>query len=75
MWSVAQQVEEIAKERDYHALFSPKRSDEGGDRWISLDLIDVIIHLFSEEARTFYDLDALWSDAEQVAWAREEDDA
>lgn len=34
--------------------------------WILLDYIDVIVHVFSEEAREFYDLDRLWQDGTAV---------
>ena len=38
---------------------------EGGRRasWILLDYIDVIVHIFTEEARDFYGLERLWGDA------------
>ena len=34
--------------------------------WILLDYVDVIVHVFSEEAREFYDLDRLWQDGTPV---------
>lgn len=36
------------------------------DSWILLDYVDVIVHVFSEEAREYYDLERLWQDGEQV---------
>jgi ribosome-associated protein len=33
-----------------------------------MDYGDFIVHVFNEEARTFYDLERLWSDAPRVAW-------
>lgn len=32
--------------------------------WILIDYFDIVIHIFSAEAREFYQLEALWSDAE-----------
>lgn len=34
--------------------------------WILLDYIDVIVNVFSDEAREFYDLDRLWQDGKPV---------
>lgn len=41
---------------------------EGRDsgRWVLLDYDDVILHVFKDEARTFYNLDGLWGDAPQI---------
>jgi ribosome-associated protein len=35
-------------------------------RWILLDYVDVVVHVFEEETRDFYGLDRLWGDAPQV---------
>ncbi len=35
-------------------------------RWILVDLDDVIVHLFEQEARDFYSLERLWGEAELV---------
>jgi ribosome-associated protein len=40
---------------------------EGEDAGILLDYDDVIIHVFLESARTFYDLERLWSGATRMA--------
>jgi ribosome-associated protein len=37
-----------------------------GGTWILQDYGDVVVHLFSPEAREFYDLDRLWQDANVV---------
>jgi ribosome-associated protein len=33
-------------------------------RWILIDYVDVIVHIFQQDAREFYDLERLWGDAQ-----------
>jgi ribosome-associated protein len=35
-------------------------------RWILLDYLDFVLHVFHQEERTFYSLDRLWSDATDI---------
>jgi len=35
-------------------------------RWVLVDYGDVVMHIFDENMREFYDLDTLWSDAPRV---------
>ena len=35
--------------------------------WILMDYSDVIVHIFSEEDRLFYDLEKIWSDGKSIA--------
>jgi ribosome-associated protein len=44
-----------------------KRLDEG-TAWISLDFLDVVVHIFTEEARDYYRLESLWRSAPQEHW-------
>lgn len=41
---------------------------EGYERghWVLLDFADVVVHVFFEEARDFYDVEGLWADAPRV---------
>ncbi len=32
-------------------------------RWVLLDFVDIVVHLFHPEARAFYQLERLWNDA------------
>lgn len=34
--------------------------------WILLDYGNVVVHVFTQDARDFYDLDRLWADGQQV---------
>ena len=34
--------------------------------WILLEYVDVIVHIFSDEAREFYDLERLWQDGKEI---------
>lgn len=34
--------------------------------WILMDYIDVIVHVFIDETREFYDLERLWKDGEEI---------
>ena len=38
----------------------------GGDSWVLLDYLSVVVHVFTEEARNFYQLDRVWGDAEKI---------
>ncbi len=58
--AMAEKVEEQlarAKVRMSH------REGMGEAQWILLDYHDVVIHIFADQAREFYDLERLWADA------------
>ncbi len=42
---------------------------EGAD-WVLLDFVDLVVHLFDAERRSYYDLELLWGDAPRVSWRR-----
>ena len=51
--------------KDDHGLM-PRRSEGAGEaRWILLDYLDCVAHIFTPDARDFYRLDKLWGDAPQ----------
>ena len=42
------------------------REGRRGNTWELLDFGAIVVHVFTEEARDFYNLERLWADAEQV---------
>jgi ribosome-associated protein len=62
---VAQEIIERMIEKGYRPR--TKRLDEG-TAWISLDFLDVVVHVFTEEARDYYRLESLWRSAPQEHW-------
>lgn len=40
----------------------------GNAEWVLVDYGDYLIHIFSEKARTYYDLERLWRDAKHAKW-------
>ena len=37
-----------------------------GGTWLLMDFSSVVVHVFTEEARKFYDLERLWGDAQEM---------
>ena len=37
-----------------------------GGTWLLMDFSAVVVHIFMDEARKFYDLERLWGDAEEI---------
>jgi len=53
-------------------------------RWVLIDYVDIVVHIFRQEVREFYSLERLWGDAKRTSFedtweapakAREEDDS
>ena len=44
-----------------------RREGLRSDIWILMDFGSVIVHIFTDEARKFYNLERLWSDSEEVS--------
>lgn len=59
---IAEEVVEKMIEAGYRPR--SKRFDAGSP-WISLDFLDVVVHVFTDEARDFYRLESLWRSAPQ----------
>lgn len=51
-------------ERDGHRVYHVEGLTQG--RWVLLDFVDFVVHLFHPEQRSFYQLERLWSDAPEL---------
>jgi ribosome-associated protein len=61
-------VEEIQKALKAQGVKAVRREGEVEARWVLLDFVDVVVHVFDEEQREYYDLERLWRDAPVVGW-------
>ncbi|HEV8605997.1 MAG TPA: ribosome silencing factor [Tepidisphaeraceae bacterium] len=65
MRTVVDELQELGDARGYSPM---GRSGYDGETWMLLDCVDVLVHVFNETARHYYDLDGLWGDARPVQW-------
>jgi ribosome-associated protein len=63
MRTVCDEISAEARERGLQR-FGRAGYEQG--RWILLDFVDVVIHVFDREYRDYYDLELLWGDAEKL---------
>jgi ribosome-associated protein len=66
MKTVADQLQEYGG-----TVGNPMLSRAGGEsdsNWIAIDFFDVVVHVFDQEGRMYYDLDGLWGDAAKLEW-------
>lgn len=56
---VQKRVEELGETMHHMEGFR-----DGG--WVLMDFSDVVVHVFLEQERDFYDLERLWADAEEI---------
>ena len=48
----------------------PRRIEGLADRqWVLMDYGDMVVHVFQQEQRDFYDLERLWADVPRVDWS------
>lgn len=61
-------VEEVEKAVRSLGEKPVRREGEGNATWVLLDYVDVVVHVFAQAEREYYDLERLWSDAPRIAW-------
>ena len=55
--------------RELKKLGFPPLAVEGeGSHWMLADLGDVVLHIFDDSARSYFDIDGLWSEVPRVSW-------
>jgi ribosome-associated protein len=65
MRRVVEEVLEKMRDKGYRPR--SRRFDEGS-AWVSLDFLDVVVHIFTDKARDYYRLESLWRGAPQERW-------
>ena len=61
--AIAQAIEETLRKKGIRPL-GEEGTREG--KWILLDYADVVVHVFLEPVRRFYDLEGLWIEAPRI---------
>lgn len=65
-------AEEVESRLKADGGIRPLRVEGLGDsQWVLLDYGDLVVHVFLDETRAYYDLERLWSDAPRIAWEDE----
>ena len=66
MRSVAERIEEYGRKVGARPF---GRSGYQLGQWVLIDFVDVVVHVFDRERRTYYDLELLWGDAPKIDWS------
>ena len=67
MRAVAEEIADVATVSGWRPL---NKAGLGAARWILMDFVDVVVHLFDETHRKFYDLELIWGDGPRVRWQK-----
>ncbi|MBN1787240.1 MAG: ribosome silencing factor [Sedimentisphaerales bacterium] len=61
--TVADEITELGRENNFRVF---GRAGYEQAKWLLLDFVDVVVHVFDEEYREHYDLELLWGDAKKL---------
>ncbi len=61
--AIADEVDKVLRKNGIKCMMK-----EGYDslNWVLMDYFDVVVHIFKEDARSFYNLEKLWADAPSI---------
>lgn len=63
--------DEIFRKLAEHGEKPSRREGEQEQRWVLLDYLDIVVHIFHLEERAYYGIERLWSDAPVVGFDQE----
>lgn len=67
--SIADEIQKVlAADKDVKPF---RREGEREGRWVLLDYVDFVVHVFHRDDRDYYDLERLWSDAPKTEYEDE----
>ena len=61
-------VDHVEEALAKHGVSPGRIEGLGNARWVLLDYGDVIVHVFEEETRNYYELEKFWLDAPRIVW-------
>lgn len=61
-------IDEVEKVLSGKGVKAIRREGRAGGRWVLLDFVDLVVHVFTREEREYYELERLWKDAPRVRW-------
>jgi len=59
-------ADEVMRQMLENGLKPYRREGERENRWVLLDYLDIVVHIFHVEEREFYSIERLWRDAASV---------
>ncbi|MGN6367558.1 MAG: ribosome silencing factor [Phycisphaerae bacterium] len=68
MRTVAEEIQDLGKRMGFKAW---QTSGMESAKWILVDCVSVVTHVFDGESRDFYDLELLWGDCPRIDWRKE----
>ncbi|MDY7010801.1 MAG: ribosome silencing factor [Planctomycetota bacterium] len=68
MSAVADEIADAAAKAG-HKPFHVAGRESG--QWLLLDFFDVVVHIFDEVHRRYYDLELIWGDAPRIRWKKQ----